>query len=478
MRRLHALPAAIAATAEGDTDSAATGVQTMDMDIYSSEIGQTHATRFLFSRASLLSDSRSSGMRFRTCVTIGLIEPPRNRGLMELNNDCLLIICEHLSLGDQLRLMGLQEERLSSLILRLWSSRYAKQFDFRRELLLKLLEPDEQAEILNHLGQRTRALINLPGTGEGCRKWLKRKRRSLNHLHRLSFTKSNTFVLQKLPHLCPNLVDLKLGKGVDLTPLAMDFLLKNLKHLRVFELRSNRNCSQLKYQYPRNLETLRLPACMVNTSAAEIFQLSRLRELTAFLCQNSGQGHLADDDDDGKANASATGTLSACLQQIRGRNCRIVGLRLQCRLDDWLLPVAIVEDVFRLQSFAWHSQLTVHYDVADGIVKWMPQRPQAVYSLLRFLATQAASLRQLDFTRNAHATPTFLAQLDAHLKRAGGCPSTQLTNTDANADASADADADVDTAETNDLAFVELELLHLPNEQTEANTGEMTAMRD
>jgi len=258
----------------------------------------------------------------------------------------------------------------------------------------------------------------------------------------------------------------------------MDYLLKNLKHLTVFELRSNRNCSQLKYQYPRNLETLRLPACMVNTSAAEIFQLSRLRELTAFLCQNSGQGHLAVDDDDGKANASATGTLSACLQQIRGRNCRIVGLRLQCRLGDWLLPVAIVEDVFRLQSFAWHSQLTVHYDVADGSVKWMPQRPQAVHSLLRFLATQAASLRQLDFTRNAHATPTFLAQLDAHLKRAGGCPSTQLTNTDANADASADADADVDTAETNDLAFVELELLHLPNEQTEANTGEMTAMRD
>uniref|UniRef100_A0A6P4DUZ1 Uncharacterized protein LOC108037198 n=1 Tax=Drosophila rhopaloa TaxID=1041015 RepID=A0A6P4DUZ1_DRORH len=323
------------------------------------------------------------------------------------------------SLGDQLRLMELQEVRLCDLVLRLWTSRYAQQFDFRQEPQLKLLKPDEQAQLLDHLGRRTKALINLPGTGEGCRKWLKRKRHGLTHLARLTFTKSDSFVVQKLPHMCPNLVDLSLGEGEDLTAFDLGFLLKELKNLRAFEMRRNRSCSQLKYQYPRNLETLKLPACMVNASASEIFQLPRLSQLTAFLCRNSGQGHLGD----GKANASATGTLSACLQQIRLRgNCRIVGLRLECPLDDRLpvVGVSAVEDIFRLQYFAWHSQLTVHYDVADGSVKWMPQRPQAVRSLLRFLAAQATSLRELDFTRNAHATPTFLAQLDAHLKRAGG----------------------------------------------------------
>eukprot|EP00099_Drosophila_melanogaster_P027742 NP_730299.1 uncharacterized protein Dmel_CG32182 [Drosophila melanogaster] len=403
-------------------------------------------------------------MRFKTSITIGHGEPPRNRRLMELDDDCLLMICEHLALGDQLRLMEVQEERFSSLILQLWSNRYAKLFDFRREQQLNLLKPDELAQILDHLGWRTRALINLPGTGEGCRKWLKRMRQSLNHLQILSFTKSNTLVIQKLPYLCPNVVDLKLGECEGLTPLDVDFMFENLKNLREFEMRSSWNCSQQRYQYPRNLEILKLPACMITACVSQIFQLPRLRLLTAFLCRNSEHGHL---DNDGKANCSGTGTLSACLQQIRGRNCRIVGLRLQCRLDD-CLPVVDVKEVFRLQSFAWHSQLTVHYDVADGSVKWMPQRPQAVRSLLRFLATQAASLRELNFTRNAHATPTFLAQLDAHLKRAGGCPSPQLTNTDA--DVEADRGADADTAETNDLAFVELKLLHLPNEQMEAGT--------
>ncbi|EDV51930.2 LOW QUALITY PROTEIN: uncharacterized protein LOC6546280 [Drosophila erecta] len=411
-------------------------------------------------------------MRFKTSITIGHGEATRNRRLMELDDDCLLMICEHLALGDQLRLMDVQEERFSSLILHLWSIRYAKQFDFRREQQLNLLKPDEQAQILDHLGRRTKALINLTGTDEGCRKWLKRMRQSLTHLQRLSFTKSNALVIQKLPHLCPNLVDLKLGEIEGSTPLDMDFMFQNLEHLRAFEMRCSWNCSQRRYQYPRKLETLKLPACMVNACASEIFQLPRLRRLTAFLCQNLGHSHL-DLDDDGKANCSGTGTLSACLQQIRGRNCRIVGLRLQCRLDD-CMPVVDVEEVFRLQSFAWHSQLTVHYDVADGSVRWMPQRPQAVSSLPRFLATQAASLRELDFTRNAHATPTFLAQLDAHLKGAGGCPSIQLTNTDADvkADRGAEAYADADTAETNDLAFVELKLLHLPNEQTEAGTVE------
>ncbi|XP_017072144.1 uncharacterized protein LOC108108567 [Drosophila eugracilis] len=412
-------------------------------------------------------------MRFRTTITIGHVEPPGNCGLMELNDDCLLMICERLSLGDQLKLIELQEKRLSSLILHLWSGRYAKQFDFGREQHLKLLKCDEQAKLLDYIGRRTRALINLPGTSECCRIWLKRKRKVFTHIQRVSFTKSSSLLIQKLPHLCPNMVDLKLGEGVDLTPIDMDCLFKNLNNVRSFELLSNSHCRQFEYQYPRSLETLKLPACMVNARVSEIFQLPRLRLLTAFLCRNSGHCHL----DDGKANASGTGTLSACLQQIRGHNCRIVGLRLQCRLDD-CLPVVAVEDIFRLRYFAWHSQLTVHYDVADGSVTWMPQRPQAVRSLLCFLATQAASLRELDFTRNAHATPTFLAQLDAHLKRAGGCPTTQLTNTNTHVSADVEADADADSAETNDLAFVELELLHLPNEQSEASTGEMTAMRD
>ncbi|KAI8041491.1 uncharacterized protein LOC128257252 [Drosophila gunungcola] len=450
------------------------GFRQYSSDIYSSENGRAHATRFLFSPSNLLGGSRSIGMRFRTAIAIGRIVPPRVLGLMELNDDCLLMICEHLALGDQLRLMELQQERLCNLVHRLWSSRYAKQFDFRREYQLKLLEPDEQAQLLDHLGRRTRALINLPGTGEGCRKWLKGHRSGLNHLEKLTFTKSNSFVIQNLPNLSSNLVDLSLGKVEDLTPFDLDVLFKNLQNLRTFELRCNCKCKQLKSQYPSNLETLKLPACMVNASVTEIFQLPRLRQLTAFLCQNSGHGHL----DYGKANGSATGTLSACLQQIRGqRNCRIVGLRLQCRLDDRMPVVRGAEDIFRLQYFAWHSQLTVHFDVADGSVKWLPQRPQAVRSLLRFLAAQASSLRELDFTRNAHATPTFLAQLDAHLKWAGGCADVApLTNTNTNADT--DADADADSAETNDLAFVELKLLHLPNEQTEANTGEMTAMRN
>ncbi|XP_017059026.2 LOW QUALITY PROTEIN: uncharacterized protein LOC108099883 [Drosophila ficusphila] len=419
-------------------------------------------------------------MRFRTAITIGHrhSEPPVNCGLMALNDYCLLLICEHLSLGDQLRLMELQEERLSGSVLRLWSSRYAEQFDFGREPHLKLLKPDEQARLLDYLGQRTRGLINLPGTGEGCRKWLKRKRQGLAHLRRLSFTKCDTLVARELPHVCPNLVDLKLGEGEDLTPQDLDLLFKELPNLRAFELRSHWNCNRLKCRFPRDLETLKLPACMVNASSEEIFQLPRLRQLTAFLCLNSSY-HLDHLDECGKANAnasaSAMGTLSVCLQQIRGRNYRIVGLRLQCRLDD-RLPVEAVGEAFRLQYFAWHSQLTVHYDVADGSVKWMPQGPRAVRSLLPFLAAQATSLRQLDFTRNAHATPTFLAQLTAHLERAcGGCPAFRLTNTDdrdADADANADASADTDTAETNDSAFVELKLLHLPNEQTEASTGD------
>lgn len=255
------------------------------------------------------------------------------------------------------------------------------------------------------------------------------------------------------------------------------------------------------FQFPPNLETLKLPACLLNSSLAEIFQLSRLRHLTGFLCRNLDS---VGDDDKANARNSGTGTLSACLRELHAarRHCHIVGLRLQCRLDDSLPSAATstFTDVLRLQHFAWHSQLTVHYDVADGSIRWRPQRPQAVLSLLPFLASQAGSLRELDFTRNAHATPTFLAQLGAHLRRSNGChcvsvwhdaassshshsrsPSHSHSSFHSPAHSHCPKMTDTDTAETNDLAFVELELLHLPNEQTEVEvgTGEMTMpMRD
>ncbi|KAH8303602.1 hypothetical protein KR018_006318 [Drosophila ironensis] len=403
-------------------------------------------------------------MRFRTTLTI---EPARRVDvtLTQLNDDCLLLICENLSLGDQLRLLELGEQRLHRVVLRIWARKYSNHFDWRREGQLKLLTAAEQWQLLNYLGGRTKALLNLPGGGSLCRMWLNRRRKhALAHLQQLGFSECHVRLLQDLPSVCPNLVDLQLGKGVGISRPDLCLLFTELQHLRGFGLRNclasndataSPTATRLGLELGPKLQSLKLPACVLRGNAAEIFELPKLRQLTGFLCRN-------DDDDDDKANASGTATLSTCLRQLRQnrrRPCQIVALRLQCQLDGSLPSGGEELDLFRLQRFAWHSQLTVHYDVADGSIKWLPQWPQAVRRfLLPFLATQAGSLRQLDFTRNLHATPTFFAQLaEAQLLRPGisvchdACPPPQT-----------DTDAD---AETNDLALVELELLHLPNEQ-------------
>ncbi|XP_020809558.1 uncharacterized protein LOC110185182 [Drosophila serrata] len=444
-------------------------------------------------------------MRFRTAVTIGhpKPEPPRNLKLnptigfelglrlTALNDDCLLLICEQLSLGDQLRLLQLQEERLCHLVLRLWCGKYAKQFDWNRDRRqLKQLSPDELTQLLDLLGNRTRALLNLPGSSdEGCRKWLKQRQRrrcQLTHLQRLSFRKSDILVIQTVPIMCSNLMELRLGEGEHLTSKDLNVLFEKLPNLRAFELRSIEDCEKhgTLRNFPPNLEILKLPACLLNSSIARIFTLVRLRLLTGFLCRSSERFKDSDDGDKANASSSGIGTLNACLRELgtaRG-HCHIVGLRLQCRLDDSLPSASAFTDVLRLRHFAWHSQLTVHYDVADGSIRWRPQRPQAVLSLLPFIASQEQSLRELDFTRNAHATPTFLAQLSAHLRQSNGCHSCHSHSlSHFSSHSHCPKMTDTDTAETNDLAFVELELLHLPNEQTEVEvgTGEMRmAMRD
>ncbi|EDV40515.1 uncharacterized protein Dana_GF10547 [Drosophila ananassae] len=421
-------------------------------------------------------------MRFRTTLTIEYTESTPNKlglGFTELNDDCLLLICENLSLGDQLRLLQLKEARLSHLVLRIWARKYANQFDWRKERQLKFLSDDEENQLLDYMSWRTKALLNLPNSS---RKWLDRKRKHpLNHIQRLSFRESNTWLIQSLPSVCPNLVDLNLGQGEGIKAADLCLVFGELKHLRGFELR---NCPKNDEEFsPRarfecqQLQILKLPACVWRANAPEVFQLPKLRQLTAFLCHSLDPGDDDDDDDvgydDDKANASGIAILAMCLRHLRGRNCQIVGLRLQCQLDGSLLSAGQDANLFRLQRFAWHSQLTVHYDVADGSIKWLPQRPQVVRrTLLPFLATQADSLRELDFTRNPHATPTFLMQATHLLRPAGtsvwhdACPPHPHPPAHSHAHAHlTDPDAEADIAETNDLALVELELLHLPNEQ-------------
>ncbi|KAH8259187.1 hypothetical protein KR026_000502 [Drosophila bipectinata] len=417
-------------------------------------------------------------MRFRTSLTIEYTESTSRQlglGFTELNDDCLLLICENLSLGDQLRLLQLKETRLSHLVLRIWSRNYGNQFDWSKERQLKFLSGDEQSQLLDYMSWRTKALLNLPSS---CRKWLNRKRKHpLSHIQRLSFRESNTRLIQSLPSVCPNLVDLNLGRGEGISATDLCLVFDELKHLRGFELR---NCPKNDEEFSPiakfeclQLQSLKLPACVWRAHAPEVFQLPKLRQLTAFLCHSPDSGGDDDDGDDDvpydddKANASGIAILAMCLRHLRGRNCQIVGLRLQCQLDGSLPSTGQDADLFRLQRFAWHSQLTVHYDVADGSIKWLPQRPQVVRrTLLPFLATQADSLRELDFTRNPHATPTFLMQATHLLRPAGtsvwhdACPPHPPDHAHLT-----DPDAEADIAETNDLAMVELELLHLPNEQ-------------
>ncbi|XP_034659584.1 uncharacterized protein LOC117895791 [Drosophila subobscura] len=396
--------------------------------------------------------------------------------LTELNDDCLLLICERLSMGDQWSLLQLQDERLAGLVLRIWRRKYAQHFDWAQEQQLRHLSAKEQCQLLQLLSARTRALLNLNGSSDGCRQWLKRKRKCTERLQRLSFVESGAWLLHRLPAVCPNLVQLQLGVGEGVTPEDLHLLFGQLPHLRLFELQPGWSCPRpwTGIKFGVALESLKLPACLVRATAMEIFRLPRLRCLTGFLC------HKHTDDDEANA---ASATISSCLKASQDMSggpaaCQIVGLHLQCHLDASLLRLLAESgpgDTFRLRRFAWHSQLTVHYDVADGSIKWLPQQPRLAHALLPFLATQAQSLRELDFTRNVHATPTFLSLL-----REGGsvsrevsiwhdaCPrmtATRTPHTDTDADGDTREDADADGVQTNDLAFVALEVQHLSHEQ-------------
>lgn len=108
--------------------------------------------------------------------------------------------------------------------------------------------------------------------------------------------------------------------------------------------------------------------------------------------------------------ASATPTTSPLLA------CHIVAMDFHCQLDAQLprLLRGQLVDVLRLERFAWHARLTFHYDMADSSYKWMVQRPSVPHAMLNFLLTQAATLQELDFTGNVHAT-TFVAQLSQRL---------------------------------------------------------------
>ncbi|XP_001353440.2 uncharacterized protein [Drosophila pseudoobscura] len=457
------------------------------------------------SSESRLSEESSTSMRLRssrqTVRVFGTAESHQAvKGvndcptLTELNDDCLLLICERLSIDDQWSLLQL-DERLGQLVLRIWCRKYAQHFDCGREQLLKRLSAKEQSQLLHLLCSRTRALLNLNGSSGGCRQWLNRKRKCLAHMQRMSFVESGAWVLHRLPAICPNLVHLQLGLGEGITPVDLHLLFGQLKHLRVLELQPGWSCPRpwTDIKYGETLESLKLPACLVRATATEIMRLPRLRRLTGFLC------HKHTDDD--KANAvgsdAAGATISACLkalQDSRGPGnghghgheppaCQIVGLHLQCQLDSSLLRLMVETgsgDTFRLHRFAWHSQLTVHYDVSDGSIKWLPQQPRAAHALLPFLADQADSLRELDFTRNVHATTTFLSLLREQQKqqqqRLGygyrefsvwhdACPRMTATTPHSDPDRDTDADTDTDAEQTNDLAFVTLELQHLSNEQ-------------
>lgn len=163
--------------------------------------------------------------------------------------------------------------------------------------------------------------------------------------------------------------------------------------------------------------------------------------------------------------ASATPTASPLLA------CHIVAMDFHCQLDAQLprLLRGQLVDVLRLERFAWHSRLTFHYDMADSSYKWMVQRPSVPHAMLNFLLTQAATLQELDFTGNVHAT-TFVAQLSQRLdaRRANkpqcsywydGRPKPEVAAADAKA-----------TCNISNLPRFELELKRLTNAKaTEGN---------
>ncbi|XP_034111308.1 uncharacterized protein LOC117572545 [Drosophila albomicans] len=452
--------------------------------------------------------------------------------LTTLNDDCLLLICGQIPIRDQFMLMQLGG-RFEQLVLHIWQRKYADEFDWQLEPQLKLLSASEQSQLLTHMAGMTRALLNLDASTEGLQHWLTirggeaagKQQQQLSDIQRISFAQCNAMLLQQLPRVvaAPNIVQLQLGACLGVTPADLVTLFAQLRQLTVFELLpGGRNsgclCSTTPVSiaelanvaYCQTLQCLKLPSCAVRATATEIARLPQLRQLTGFLCCSRD---IVADADKGKANAVgavvgaavATATISACLAALQVDRdadenedeeseatadddddddavvaCQIVALNLQCQLDGSLLRVLQGHlRVLRLHRFAWHSQLMVHYDATDGSIKWLPQQPQVARALLHFIVSQAASLHELDFTRNVHATPTFLAQLDEHFLHHSpnarkvahqlavwhdGCPRLQMSNEQH--DTIANCIANRECNNNNDLAFVHFELQHLANEKT------------
>lgn len=404
--------------------------------------------------------------------------------LETLNDDCLLLICAQLAIGDQFALLQLGG-RLRQLVLAIWRRKYAIAFDWQREPQLKCLSAREQSQLLGHMSRLTRALLNL-SVGEHLPAWLSgslqrkrtRKRIRMPHMQRLSFRAcSSAALLRQLPRICENLGQLQLGAFDRLTPAELSTLFAQLPRLSLFELLPGSICGApaaalADIEYCQTLQTLKLPACALRAAGTQIARMPQLRQLTGFLCSNTCLSSSNIDDDKAQPNAGtvATATISACLTALSvgkggagGVACQIVGLHLQCQLDARLPRLLTGHlSVVRLERFAWHSQLMVHYDATDGSIKWLPQAPQVASAMLRFIVSQAASLRELDFMRNVHATPTFLKQLTEQLGPPSellavwhdACPRARMSDEETDKDSS-----------RNDLAFVELELKMLSNEK-------------
>ncbi|XP_032586716.2 uncharacterized protein LOC26528513 [Drosophila mojavensis] len=402
--------------------------------------------------------------------------------LTSLNDDCLLLICAQLSIKDQFALLRLGG-RLRPLVLQIWQRKYASEFDWQQEpQQLEGLRASEQSQLLGHMARLTRALLNLNVWQAELPDWLQSKRKRkrkrqleqkpvcMPNMQRLSFGACHSeALLRQLPRLCPNLTQLQLGGCVGVEAAQLCRALVQLPQLCHFELLPGSGIcgatatpALADIEYCQTLQTLKIPACALRAASKEIAQLPQLRQLTGFLCCSGD----IDNADKEKANAGglATATVSACLAAlgrggvggvngvggVGGAARQIVALRLQCQLDGSLPRLLAGHlSVVQLQRFAWHSQLMVHYDATDGSIKWLPQALHVPRALLRFIVSQSASLRELDFTRNVHATPTFLAQLAEQMGgtvavRHDGCPRgrmcTQETDMDNN---------------RNDLAFVE-----------------------
>ncbi|KAL7733354.1 hypothetical protein ACLKA6_004848 [Drosophila palustris] len=400
--------------------------------------------------------------------------------LTTLNDDCLLLICAQVPIREQFTLMQLGG-RLRQLVLQIWRRKYADEFDWQLSPQLKWLSANEQSQLLGHMAGITKALLHLDASAEGLQTWLTEEgnRQRLTNLQRISFTDCNSRLLQQLSGIvgCHSLVQLQLGTCVDVTAVDLVTLFGQPRQLKVFELlpggrwhNSSCICSGdvsvlANIEYCHTLHCLKLPSCALRAAAVRIARLPQLRQLTGFLCCSR------DIDDDKGKEANAAATISACLTALNA--CQIVALNLQCQLDGSLLRMLQGHSrELQLRRFAWHSQLMVHYDATDGSIKWMPQQPQVARDILHFIVSQAASLHELDFTRNVHATPTFLAQLDEYFFLNGshqlgqprqlavwhdGCPSPNPSPS-FRPQVSEEKENQHTNVNSNDLAFVDFEL--------------------